>query len=88
MRQILTGVVTLILGFFTLVFAAVFGLLISVGALIAKPFVMKKLRKAQEQQAAQFEQAYSENRETPFGPKARHQGQTIDGDYQDITNGR
>ncbi|WP_325894825.1 hypothetical protein [Grimontia sp. NTOU-MAR1] len=88
MRQILTGVVTLILGFFTLVFAAVFGLLISVSALIAKPFVMKKLRKAQEQQAAQFEQTYGETRETPFGPKERHQGQIIDGDYQDITNNR
>ena len=85
MRQILIGAVTLIIGFFTLVFAVVFGLLISVGALIAKPFVLKKLRKAQEQQAAQFGQAYSE---TAFGRKSRHQGQTIDGDYQDITHSR
>lgn len=88
MKQILTGVVTLILGFFILVFAAVFGLIISVGALIAKPFIMKKLRKAQAKQASQFEQAYGEGRESPFGTKPQHRGQTIEGDYQDVTDTR
>lgn len=88
MKQILTGVVTLILGFFTLVFAAVFGLIISVGALIAKPFLMKKLRKVQAQQAAQFEQAYSETKDPSWAPKTKHHGQTIEGDYQDVTDSR
>lgn len=92
MRQILTGVVTLILGFFTLVFAAVFGLMISLTALLAKPFVMKKLRKAQEQQALQYEKTFGQTgysqSESGFGGRRNHEGQTIDGDYRDITDSR
>ncbi|MDD1793975.1 hypothetical protein LRP50_12610 [Enterovibrio sp. ZSDZ42] len=89
MRQILIGVVTLILGFFTLMFAAVFGLIVSVSALIAKPFIVRKLRKAQEEQANVYQAQYEQQTEqTPFGPKQRHQGKTIDGDYQDVTDNR
>ncbi|KXF82851.1 hypothetical protein [Enterovibrio coralii] len=88
MRQILIGVMTLILGFFTLVFATVLGLFVSLSALIAKPFVMKKLRKMQEQQAGIYQQQYTQAEETPFGTKQPHQGQTIDGDYQDVTDRR
>ncbi|WP_394209418.1 hypothetical protein [Enterovibrio calviensis] len=89
MRQILIGVVTLILGFFTLMFAAVFGLIVSISALIAKPFIMKKLRKVQAEQANLYQQQHEQPIEqTPYGPKQRHQGQTIDGDYHDVTDNR
>lgn len=89
MKQLLTGVVTLILGFFTLVFAAVFGLIISLSALIAKPFLMRKIRKAQEQQFAQQREqkdfaSYSSVKES----RANSNGRVIDGDFQDITDSR
>ncbi|MDD1780060.1 hypothetical protein LRP49_02505 [Enterovibrio sp. ZSDZ35] len=88
MRQILIGAMTLILGFFTLVFATVLGLFVSLCALIAKPFVMKKIRRMQEEQAGIYQQEHSQAEQTPFGKKHDHQGQTIDGDYQDITDRR
>ncbi|PKF49477.1 hypothetical protein [Enterovibrio nigricans] len=88
MRQLLIGVMTLILGFFTLVFATVLGLFVSLCALIAKPFVMKKVRKMQEQQAGIYQQQFTQEQQTPFGEKHQHQGQTIDGDYQDISDRR
>lgn len=89
MRQLLTGVVTLILGFFTLVFAAVFGLFVSVTALIAKPFVMKKLRKMQEQQYSQtYQQTAFGESSTGFGASQSQQGRTIDGDFKDVTDYR
>ena len=88
MRQILISVVTLILGFFTLVFAAVLGLFVSLSALIAKPFIMRKLRKVQAQQAEQYQQQFEQPHDRGFGPKPQHRGQVIDGDYQDVTDTR
>ena len=79
MKNTLTSIFALVLGFFTVTFAAVMGLFIGLGALIARPFIRKKINAAYEEalkQQGYTQQNYSQDQN----------GSTIDGEYEDITH--
>ena len=79
MKNTLTSIFALVLGFFTVTFAAVMGLFIGLGALIARPFIKKKINAAYEEALKQ--QGYTQN---SYGQE--QSGSTIDGEYEDITH--
>ncbi|MGF1723509.1 hypothetical protein [Photobacterium nomapromontoriensis] len=74
MKNFIASVFALVLGFFTVTFAAVMGLFIGIAALIAKPFIKKKLSAAYNEALKQ--QGYGSQ---------ESQGSTIDGEYEDVT---
>lgn len=79
MKNAIASVFALMIGFFTLMFAAVMGLFIGVAALIAKPFLKRKMQAAYEdavQQQATF-QGFT---------RVYTDGKTIDGEFEDITH--
>ena len=80
MKNMIASVIALVLGFFTVTFAAVMGLFIGLGALIAKPFIKRKLNAAYKE--AMQQQGFN-TYNTEGG--ASHQGTTIDGEYEDIS---
>ncbi|MGR5064734.1 hypothetical protein [Photobacterium sp. DNB22_13_2] len=77
MKNTLTSIFALVLGFITVTFAAVIGLFIGLGALIARPFIKKKINAAYKEALKQ--QGYSQTQQ-----QEQH-GSTIDGEYEDIT---
>ncbi|MGF1689343.1 hypothetical protein L4C36_22225 [Photobacterium japonica] len=77
----IASVIALVLGFFTVTFAAVMGLFIGLGALIAKPFIKRKLNAAYEQ--AMQQQGFNTHAYEGTGSP---QGSTIDGEYEDISH--
>ncbi|KHT62182.1 hypothetical protein RJ45_18655 [Photobacterium gaetbulicola] len=79
MKNTLTSVFALVLGFFTVTFAAVMGLFIGLGALIARPFIKKKINAAYQEALKQ--QGFSEQ-----SFQQENQGATFDGEYEDITH--
>lgn len=74
MKNFIASVFALVLGFFTVTFVAVMGLFLGVAALIAKPFIKKKLNAAYNEALKQ--QGYDAQ---------QPQGSTIDGEYVDVT---
>ncbi len=87
-KQAILGIFTTILGFFVLIFTLVVGAFAFLGAIIAAPFLKKKLREQQEkfQQSQQQEQEINHFYESDAERGSTHQGKTLDGDYQDITD--
>lgn len=64
MKNTLTSIFALVLGFFTVTFAAVMGLFIGLGALIARPFIRKKINAAYEEalkQQGYTQQSYTQS---------------------------
>ncbi|WP_064608354.1 hypothetical protein [Photobacterium sp. J15] len=76
MKNFVASVVALIVGFFTLTLAAVMGLFVSIAALIARPFIKKKMTAAYEEAVRQQGQPFSQSMN----------GTVIDGEYDDITD--
>ena len=74
MKNFVAGVIALVVGFVTVTVAAVMGLFIAVAALIARPFIRKKMATVY---------AEVENRYRP-GSHERN-ATVIDGEYDDIT---
>ncbi|KKD00306.1 MULTISPECIES: hypothetical protein [Photobacterium] len=72
MKNILTGVIALVVGFFALTFAAVMGLTMALIALIAQPFLKRKLAK----EFATFNAAQTDE----MTPK----GRVIEGEYEPV----
>ncbi|WP_120512925.1 hypothetical protein [Photobacterium salinisoli] len=72
MKNILTGVIALVVGFFALTFAAVMGLTMALVAFIAQPFLKRKLAK----EFATFNAAQAEDT-TP-------KGRVIEGEYEPV----
>ncbi|MBY5948310.1 hypothetical protein [Photobacterium rosenbergii] len=83
MKNTLTSIFALVLGFFTVTFAAVMGLFIGLGALIARPFIRKKINAAYEEALKQ--QGYTQQSYTQSNGQEQN-GSTIDGEYEDITH--
>lgn len=79
MKNTLTSIFALVLGFFTVTFAAVMGLFIGLGALIARPFIRKKINAA-------YEEALKQQGYTQQDFSQAQSGSTIDGEYEDITH--
>lgn len=77
MKNFITSVAALVIGFFTVTFAAVMGLFIGIAALIAKPFIKRKVEKAYEEALQQGYASHSHSSQT---------GSTIDGEFEDITH--
>ncbi|PSU36189.1 hypothetical protein [Photobacterium lutimaris] len=77
MKNTLTSIFALVLGFITVTFAAVIGLFVGLGALIARPFIKKKINAAYEEALKQ--QGYGQMHQQA------QSGSTIDGEYEDIT---
>ncbi|MGF1692160.1 hypothetical protein [Photobacterium kagoshimensis] len=77
MKNILTGIVALIVGAFTLIMATVMGLFISVAALLTTPFIKRKLA-----------YAHTETRFNRAHMHTAHQGSrhVIDGEYEDVSH--
>ncbi|OAN13090.1 hypothetical protein A3K86_15615 [Photobacterium jeanii] len=78
MKNLLTGIVALIVGAFTLIFATIVGLFVSVAALLTTPFIKRKVAYAQAE--AHFEQG-----SRPAGFGRQQQSRVIDGEYEDIS---
>lgn len=75
MKNFVAGVIALIVGFFTVTLAAVMGLFIGIAALIARPFIKKKV-------AAAYAEAVKQQSQSDD-----HMGNAtvIDGEFDDIT---
>ncbi|MDO6705878.1 hypothetical protein [Photobacterium sp. 1_MG-2023] len=74
MKNIIAGVIALVIGFFALTFATVMGLTMALVALIAQPFLKRKLAK-------QYATFYAGNPEASSG-----QGRVIEGEYEPVQN--
>ena len=74
MKNFVASVIALVVGFFAVTVAAVMGLFIGIAALVAKPFIKKKLATAY---------AEAVNRNQPGSDD--HNATVIDGEYDDIT---
>ncbi|EAS44278.1 hypothetical protein C9J48_05570 [Photobacterium profundum] len=74
MKNFIASVVALMIGFFTITFAAVMGLFIGIAALVAKPFIKKRMTAAYEEALKQ--QGYQTQQQS---------GSTIDGEFEDVT---
>ncbi|MGF1717396.1 hypothetical protein [Photobacterium chitinilyticum] len=76
MKNFVAGVIALIVGFFTVTLAAIMGLFIGIAALIARPFIKKKVAAAYAEAVKQQSQSGAhENNST-----------VIDGEFDDITD--
>ena len=83
MRNLIAGFIALVVGLFTVSFAAIMGLFIAVAALITRPFIKKRMAYAQA--------GYSQAGYTPsdFGKANMADSHTvIDGECEDITASR
>ncbi|WP_299013424.1 hypothetical protein [uncultured Photobacterium sp.] len=76
MKNFVASVVALIIGFFTLILAAVMGLFVGISALIARPFIKKKV-------AAVYEEVIKQQGHAKASNPTRT---VIDGEYDDITD--
>ncbi|GAB3520932.1 hypothetical protein ACQKP8_21960 [Photobacterium alginatilyticum] len=74
MKNFVASVLALVVGFFTVTFAAIMGLFIGIAALIARPFIKKKVEAAYAEAVKQQGGDYTAN------------STVIDGEYDDITN--
>ncbi|GAA06324.1 hypothetical protein [Photobacterium leiognathi] len=87
MKNLLTGFVAVVIGLFTVSFAAIMALFMGIAALIAKPFIKRKLAS----EGVEFEQrTFSEGfagRDRKVNTNYREQSShnTIDGEFEDIT---
>ncbi|EAS65930.1 hypothetical protein [Photobacterium angustum] len=87
MKNLLTGFVAVVIGLFTISFAAIMALLMGVVALIAKPFIKRKLAS----EGVQFEErTFSEGFagrdrkvDTDYRQQSAHT--VIDGEFEDVT---
>lgn len=83
MKQKIINLSLIIAGFFLLVFSTVVGVVIIAGALIALPFIKRKIRNSNlSQQTNVFtnkKDGYSKQNGVPF-----EQGKVIDGEFQEI----
>ncbi|HIF9213616.1 TPA: hypothetical protein ACX6QX_002933 [Photobacterium damselae] len=84
MRNLIAGFIAVVIGMFTLFFAAIMGLFVSVATLITKPFLKRKLAYADY---AYQEQGFTDSR---FGDarqeKTSASSNVIDGEFEDITD--
>ncbi|PSW06662.1 hypothetical protein [Photobacterium lipolyticum] len=88
MRNLIAGFIALVVGLFTVSFAAIMGLFIAVAALLTRPLIKKRVAYAQ---AGYSQAGYSQARDSQKGyAKAnmpdRHT--VIDGECEDITASR
>ncbi|WP_318446874.1 hypothetical protein [Photobacterium leiognathi] len=87
MKNLLTGFVAVVIGLFTVSFAAIMALFMGIAALIAKPFIKRKLAS----EGVEFEQrTFSEGfagRDRKVNTNYREQSShnIIDGEFEDIT---
>ncbi|KPA51596.1 hypothetical protein [Photobacterium lucens] len=87
MKNLLTGFVAVVIGLFTVSFAAIMALFMGIAALIAKPFIKRKLAS----EGVEFEQrTFSEGfagRDRKVNTDYREQSShnVIDGEFEDIT---
>ncbi|WP_305463023.1 hypothetical protein [Photobacterium leiognathi] len=87
MKNLLTGFVAVVIGLFTVSFAAIMALFMGIVALIAKPFIKRKLAS----EGVEFEQrTFSEGfagRDRKVNTDYREQSShnIIDGEFEDIT---
>ncbi|PSV10097.1 hypothetical protein [Photobacterium leiognathi] len=87
MKNLLTGFVAVVIGLFTVSFAAIMALFMGIAALIAKPFIKRKLAS----EGVEFEQrTFSEGfagRDRKVNTDYREQSShnIIDGEFEDIT---
>ncbi len=73
MKNILASLVAVFVGVFTIAFAAIMGIILTLGALIMRPFIKRKMAKMQQEAARTMNSASNDDR------------YTIDGEYEDIT---
>ena len=73
MKNILASLIAVFVGVFTIAFAAVMGIFLTIGALIMRPFIKRKMAKMQQEASRN---AYSASNDDRY---------TIDGEYEDIT---
>ncbi|WP_060989200.1 hypothetical protein [Photobacterium leiognathi] len=87
MKNLLTGFVAVVIGLFTVSFAAIMALFMGIAALIAKPLIKRKLAS----EGVEFEQrTFSEGfagRDRKVNTDYREQSShnIIDGEFEDIT---
>ncbi|EAS40846.1 hypothetical protein C9J48_10435 [Photobacterium profundum] len=79
MRNIIAGFIAIVIGLFTVSFAAIMALFIGVAAFIAKPFIQRKMAHAYSTTAEQ--RSFDES---PLD-KATPSHDVIDGECEDIT---
>ncbi|MDX1301519.1 hypothetical protein [Photobacterium sp.] len=89
MRNLIAGFIALVVGLFTVSFAAILGLFIAVAALLTRPLIKKRMAYAQ----AGYSQAdSSRTRDTQAGSYAKanmaESHTVIDGECEDITQSR
>lgn len=89
MKNLLTGFVAVVIGLFTVSFAAIMALFLGIAAMIAKPFIKRKLA---AEGMVYNEQNFSEGfagQEDKMGGVFRQQRQSnnnvIDGEFEDVT---